>query len=231
MMALDTSDIKTDARVYVVSAPSGTGKTTLNRRLVQEHPSVHISVSYTARPKRRGEIEGVHYHYVTPDEFKARIDKGEMLEYAEVFGNYYGTSIAEIHRIQALGKTPILEIDVQGWSWAKKRLTNAVALFILPPSIEDLWKRLEKRGTEPLDVRWRRLKTARAEIELGPLYDYFIINASVDQAYAEMQDIVISGKNGSIGNAEGRRLCAELLKEFDQAPWLKQLSQQFADTI
>ncbi len=231
MMALDTSDIKTDARVYVVSAPSGTGKTTLNRRLVQDHEAVQMSVSYTARAKRKGEIDGVHYHYVTPDEFKARIENGEMLEYAEVFGNYYGTSLAEIHRIQALGKTPLLEIDVQGWSWAKKRLTNAVSIYILPPSIEALWKRLEKRGTEAREVRWRRLKTARTEIELGGIYDYFIINAAVDKAYEELQDIVIKGKNGAVGNAEGRRLCASLLKEFDDAPWLKKLSQQFADNI
>ena len=226
MMALDTSDIKTDARVYVVSAPSGTGKTTLNRRLVQDHASVQMSVSYTARGKRHGEIDGVHYHFVTPDEFKARIAHGEMLEYAEVFGNYYGTSLAEIYRIQALGKTPLLEIDVQGWSWAKKRLTNAVSLFILPPSVEALWKRLEKRGTEPLEVRWRRLKTAQTEIELGPIYDYFIINEALDKAYVELQDIIVSGKNGKVGNAEGRRLCGELLKEFTDAPWLKKLAGQ-----
>jgi guanylate kinase len=231
MMALDTSNIKADARVYVVSAPSGTGKTTLNRRLVQEHEAVQMSVSYTARAKRKGEIEGVHYHYVTVDEFKAHIDHGDMLEYAEVFGNYYGTSLKEIHRIQALGKLPLLEIDVQGWSWAKKRLTNAISLFILPPSIEALWNRLEKRNTEPLAVRWRRLKTARSEIELGHLYDYFIINAAVDDAYAELQDIVIAGNPGKIGNAQGRQLCAALLKEFDEAAWLKKLSQQFADNI
>lgn len=226
-----TNDPLSAARVYVVSAPSGTGKTTLNRRLVLAHPTVQMSVSYTARAKRRGEFEGVHYHYVTPDEFKARIDNGEMLEYAEVFGNYYGTSLSEIHRIQALGKTPLLEIDVQGWSWAKKRLPNAVSIFILPPSIEDLWSRLEKRGTEPLEVRWRRLKTAKAEIALGHLYDYFIINKSVDDAYAELQDIIINGKNGATGNTEGRQLCAALVKEFDEAPWLKKLSQQFPDTI
>ena len=231
MMALDTSEIKADARVYVVSAPSGTGKTTLNRRLVDDHAAVQMSVSYTARARRPAETDGVHYHFVTPDEFRARIENGEMLEYAEVFGNFYGTSLAEIHRIQALGKIPLLEIDVQGWSWAKKRLTNAVSLFILPPSIEALWSRLENRNTEPLAVRWRRLKTAQAEIALGHLYDYFIINSTLDKAYTELQDIVIEGKNAHIGNAEGRRLCSELLKEFDEALWLKKLSQQFADNM
>lgn len=226
----DTKYTKTEGRVFVVSAPSGTGKTTLNRRLVTEHADkIQMSVSFTARPMRPGETEGVHYHHTTADDFKARIAKGEMLEYAEVFGNFYGTSLAELERIRHLGRTPLLEIDVQGWSQAKAKLTNAVSIFILPPSIESLWKRLEKRGTETLEVRWRRLNSARKEIENGHIYEWFIVNKAVDDAYVELQDIIINGKKGRVGNAKGKALCAELLKEFDQAPWLKKLSAEIAE--
>ena len=107
-------------KVFVVSAPSGTGKTTLNRRLIKEHDSVEMSVSYTARKPREGEVDGVDYHFVTTERFRKLIDQGQMLEYAEVFGTLYGTSLAEIHRIEAAGKVAMLEIDVQGWRQARK---------------------------------------------------------------------------------------------------------------
>lgn len=216
-------------RVFVVSAPSGTGKTTLNRRLVAEHPEIMMSVSYTTRGIRSGEREGVDYHYVSKDRFEDLAKKGEMLEYAEVFGTMYGTATAELKRIQALGKTPLLEIDVQGWRQAREKLPGAKSVFILPPTVETLWKRLESRGTESKDVRWRRLMTARNEISSGALYEYFIINSDLDKAYAELQDIIINGKNGKIGNAEGATFCQKLLTEFDNSSWLQKLSRDLAD--
>ena len=218
--------IKTDGRVYVVSAPSGTGKTTLNRRLVKTHADILMSVSYTTRARRAAEIDGVHYHYVSQTDFKARIAAGEMLEYAEVFGNFYGTSVAEIDRIQSLGKIPLLEVDVQGWQQAKTKLTNAQSIFIVPPSIEALWSRLEKRGTEAEDVRWRRLMTAKDEIEHGHIYDYFIINEDVESAYRELSEIVVGGKPGRTANAAGRAACQLLLQEFDREPWLADLKKR-----
>lgn len=218
------------SRIVVVSAPSGTGKTTLNRRLVREHhDKIMLSVSYTTRQQRKGESSGVDYHYVAPDKFKELIAEGEMLEYAEVFGTYYGTSMKEIRRIQGLGRTPLLEIDVQGWGQARHVLKDAISVFILPPTIESLWKRLEKRGTEDRAVRWRRLRTARQEIMAGHNYHYFVVNEAVESAYAELKDIIINGKSGKIGNAEGSQLCATLLEEFDEAPWLAKLSKEFAD--
>jgi guanylate kinase len=217
--------------IYVVSAPSGTGKTTLNRRLLKEHATVEMSVSYTARPQRPGEVAGVDYHYVTAEEFRAKITHGDMLEWAEVFGKLYGTARQEIDRIRAANKKVLLEIDVQGWRQAKTKLASAVSVFILPPSIEALWQRLEQRGTEALDVRWRRLLTAKSEIEAGSLYDYFIVNADLEQAYSQLQDIVINDKKGKITNAAGTRLCQDLLKEFDAAPWLTKLKRQFADSL
>lgn len=215
--------------VYVVSAPSGTGKTTLNRRLIAEHPEVQMSVSYTARPIRPTETDGVHYHFVSTDEFRSAIAKGEMLEYAEVFGTLYGTPRAEIDRIHGLGKVAILEIDVQGWRQAKAKLAHAKSVFILPPSVEELWRRLEARGTEAKAVRYRRLMTARKEIMAGDLYDYFIVNSDLESAYSQLQDIIINGKNGKVGNTEGSRLCRTLIEEFDKAPWLQKLSSEFAD--
>lgn len=215
--------------VYVVSAPSGTGKTTLNRKLLDEHPSILMSVSYTARPMRDGETPGVDYHFVTRDQFEHLIASGEMLEYAEVFGKLYGTSIREIKRINALEKAVLLEIDVQGWEKAKPRLRHAVSIFILPPSVAALWDRLEKRGTEPAPIRFRRFMTAKHEIEKGYLYDYFIVNTDVEHAYDELQDIIINEKNGKIGNVQGRGLCEKLLAEFENADWIQKLSHEYAD--
>jgi len=222
--------MKNSSTVYVVSAPSGTGKTTLNRRLLKENPTVEMSISYTARPQRLGETPGVDYHFVSADEFRAKITHGDMLEWAEVFGKLYGTARQELDRIQKNGKKVLLEIDVQGWRQAKTKLNNATSVFILPPSVEALWQRLEQRGTDALDVRWRRLLTAKSEIEAGSLYDYFIVNADLEQAYQDLQDIVINTKKGKIGNAAGTKLCQKLLKEFDSSDWLTKLKRQFADT-
>jgi guanylate kinase len=216
-------------RVFVVSAPSGTGKTTLNRRLIAEHDSVMMSVSYTTRQPRGGEVDGVDYRFVSNEAFRQLIAQGQMLEYAEVFGTLYGTSLAEVERIHAGGRVALLEIDVQGWRQAREKLAGAQAIFILPPSVEALWKRLENRGTEAKDVRWRRLMTARSEISCGSLYGAFIINHTLDTAYTDLEDIVIKGKNPKIGAAEGDALCRRLLHEFDNSPWLQKLSRELAD--
>ena len=215
--------------VVVVSAPSGTGKTTLNQRLTKMHPEVQIAVSYTTRKQRPGEIEGVHYHFVSNKHFHDLIKQGQMLEYAEVFGTLYGTPTAEIQRLQAAGKTPLLEIDVQGWRQAREKLPDAKSIFILPPTVETLWQRLEGRATEAKDVRWRRLMTARNEISSGNLYDFFIVNHTLDTAYAELEAIVIDGKKSKITHEEGIRLCQQLATEFDDAPWLHKLSRELAD--
>lgn len=223
--------MKKTTSIYVVSAPSGTGKTTLNRRLIAEHDALaEIAVSYTTRSQRQGEVAGVHYHYVSNEQFRELIHSGKMLEYAEVFGTLYGTSLAEVERILNLGKMCILEIDVQGWQQAKHKLTQAKSVFILPPTMAALWNRLEARGTEQLSVRWRRFRTARDEIAAGDLYDYFIINETVENAYDELQSIVMNGKTGSINETEGRRHCQRLLDEFDQSAWIRELSEQFSKT-
>lgn len=180
-------------------------------------------MSYTTRSKRHGEVEGVHYHFVSREHFQGLIDKGEMLEYAEVFGTLYGTPKDELRRLAQAGKTALLEIDVQGWRQAKKLIPEARSIFILPPSVETLWQRLEGRGTESLAVRWRRLLAAKTEIECGPDYDHFIVNHSLDSAYDELQGIIIKGKKSKISTGEGAKLCQALLHEFETAPWIAAL--------
>ena len=214
--------------IFVVSAPSGTGKTTLNRRLVEEHKSVELSISYTARPKREQEIDGEHYHFVAPADFKRLIERGEMLEWAEVFGNMYGTGRSEIKRIQQAGHDVLLEIDVQGWHYARQKLDEATAIFILPPSMAILWERLEKRATEPLEVRFRRLMAAAGELEAAHIYDYFIINDGMDVAYQELVDIIVTKQPRSMGKAEGEARCRALLEEMKTAPWVKEIKAQLA---
>jgi guanylate kinase len=192
---------------------------------VAEHPEVQISVSYTTRGRRPSEVEGVHYHYVSEERFRELMNQGEMLEYAEVFGTLYGTSKTEIERLFAAQKIPLLEIDVQGWRSAMPRLKDVRSVFILPPSVEELWKRLEGRGTEPLAVRWKRLRTARDEIKSGGLYQKFIINRDLESAYEELEAVLIRGDAPKLTREEGLAHCAKLLDEFDSASWIRELRQ------
>ncbi len=212
----------------IVSAPSGTGKTTLNRRLIKAHPEIQMSISYTTRKPRQGEKDGVDYHFVTKGIFQDLIKNGQMLEYAEVFDTLYGTSLLELDRLKNLKKIPLLEIDVQGWRQAREKLKNATSVFILPPTVEDLWRRLEGRGTESKDVRWRRLMTARNEIASASIYDHFIVNHNLDAAFSELEAVVVRGESPKISRTEGQRLCQKLLAEFDDAPWIHQVSKDLA---
>lgn len=214
--------------IYVVSAPSGTGKTTLNRRLVEEHPEIEIAVSLTTRLPRKGEEHGVHYYFVSPAEFQSRIHMGEMLENANVHGNFYGTSLVELGKVAQRGHIPLLEIDVQGWDQAKGKLPNAVSVFILPPSMQVLWERLEKRGTDSIEVRMRRLRNARAEIAAAGSYRWFVLNDDLERAYQELKSIIVHGQPGRLGAEAGTEICQRLVQEFDQASWVRDIEQQVA---
>lgn len=212
--------------IYVVSAPSGTGKTTLNRRLVAEYPEVEISISLTTRRPRPGEQHGVDYYFIDKAEFQSRIRMGEMLENALVHGNFYGTSLIELGKIMQRGHMPLLEIDVQGWQQAHTKLPHAVSVFIIPPSMRDLWKRLEGRGTDSLETRLKRMRNARTEIASAGSYDYFIVNDDLEKAYRELCHIIISGQPGTIDSKVGMARCAQLVQEYDGAEWLKSLYNQ-----
>lgn len=174
-------------KTIIISAPSGGGKTTLVQRLIKDDPSYQVVTSHTTRSPRAGEEPGRHYHYIDRSQFEAMRDEGAFLEWAEVFGNLYGTSVTEIERLKGLGQVPILEIDVQGFLQVRPRVSSYYSVFIFPPSIPKLWKRLEGRGSEDLDVRRLRLASAIKELEQAHHYDSFVINDDVDRAFAELK--------------------------------------------
>jgi len=214
-------------KLFVVSAPSGTGKTTLNSRLMKDFPAVEIAVSHTTRKKREGETDGASYHFVNRDFFQTMIHHGELFEWAEVFGNFYGTSRGEVDRIFAKGHHVLLEIDVQGCQSILRAKPNAITVFILPPSIESLWHRLEQRGTDSEKDRWKRLVAAKKEIECGSLYEHFIVNDNMDRAYNELKSVVIDGKHSAISKKDGVLLCDKLVEEFVTSPLLQSLKKKF----
>jgi len=183
-------------KLFIVSAPSGSGKTTLCSMLLNEFgDELYFSVSYTTRPKRNGEIEGVDYFFVSEEEFKKMIENNEFAEWANVYGYYYGTSKKKIDEALKEGKNVLLDIDIQGAEKIKKIYPDAISIFIMPPSIEELRRRLLKRKTDPLDKIEKRLTIAKREIENSDKYDYIVINDKLNDAYAKLRNIYLTEKN------------------------------------
>lgn len=180
--------------LFVVSAPSGAGKSTLCNRLTKEVEGVIFSVSYTTRSPRQGEEDGVHYHFVTEAVFRDMIEGGEFLEWAEVHGNLYGTSIRWVEEKLSDGKDVLLDIDVQGALQLREKNLEAVYIFILPPSIDALRERLLRRGTDTTEVINKRLENAKEEIPYYEKYDYVIINDILEKAYDELRSVVIASR-------------------------------------
>ena len=181
--------------LFVVSAPSGAGKTTLCRRLLSEVPSIEFSVSHTTRPPRPGEADGVDYHFVDRATFEALRGRGESLESATVGGHLYGTSAAGVRGAIARGRDILLDIDTQGAASVRRVEPEAVHVFILPPGPEALRARLEGRGSESLETLERRLSLARGEIEQAHLYDYVIVNDDLDEAFDRLRGIVLAARS------------------------------------
>lgn len=178
--------------VFVLSAPAGTGKTTLVRMLSQEFPCIHESVSCTTRPIRPGEVEGKDYYFLSKEQFEKKLAEGDFLEYAEVFGYYYGTSKTLVSKLQQLGKHVFLVIDTQGATKLKAQGFPATLIFLSPPSFEELERRLVNRKTEPQDVIEKRLSWAKKELARADKYDYHIVNDRLEEAYAVLRSIVIA---------------------------------------
>ena len=176
--------------VFIISAPSGSGKSTLVNRLMQEVPNLCFSISYTTRAPRGHEVQGEDYHFTSREEFEARLARGEFLEHADVFGNYYGTHRSELETARSLGKDLVLDIDVQGAAQLKKSIPDAVTIFILAPSREILEHRLRSRGEDSDDVIRRRLADAAREISNYCLYDYVLINEDIDESAKTLRSIV-----------------------------------------
>lgn len=179
-------------RFYVISAPSGTGKTTILKRVMGEFPEMKFSVSYTTRPPRPGEKEGVEYHFVSREEFKRMIQKGAFAEWTELLGNYYGTSKAFLDDCLARDLDVILDIDTQGADQIHKNYQDGVFIFILPPEIGDLKERLTRRGSESQEMIDLRLRNASKEIEKMGNYDYVVINDQIDGAVERIKAIIIA---------------------------------------
>ena len=180
----------TAGSLFVVSAPSGAGKTTLVRLLLDADPQVRLSVSFTTRAPRSGETEGTAYHFVDVPAFKAMRDHGEFLEWAEVHGNFYGTSRSWLEARMAEGQDVLLEIDWQGARQVRSLFSEAVGIFVLPPSMAELERRLRARGQDADDVIARRVAAARGEMEHVGEFDFVIINNDLQVALEELKAAV-----------------------------------------
>ncbi len=178
--------------VYIVSAPSGSGKSTLVNELFKMVRNLDFSISYTTRPPRGSEKNGKEYFFVPKAEFESMIASDEFLEHATVFGNYYGTATRFLREAETGGHDLLLDIDVQGAKQIKRRIPQAVSIFILPPSREKLEWRLRNRGLDSDEVIRRRLDTARREIENYEKYDYILVNNLLEKSADELRDIVLS---------------------------------------
>jgi guanylate kinase len=199
-------------RLYVVSAPSGAGKTSLVKALMEREPRIRTSVSYTTRKARPNEIPGRDYHFVTVERFAKMAAKGEFLEHARVFDNCYGTGAQAVEEALAIGEQLLLEIDWQGARQVRARLPEARSIFILPPSRGSLELRLKARSTDADAVIKRRLEDAAQDITHWAEFDYVVINDRFDHAVADLQAIV-EDRGSHLGKqrAEAARLAAELL--------------------
>jgi guanylate kinase len=179
--------------LLVLSAPSGAGKTTLARRLMAELPEAIFSVSYTTRKPRGQEREGVDYRFVDVSTFQRKIEAGELVEWAEVHGNFYGSPQAVIDEALQRRGVAVFDIDVQGGQAIKRKHPEAVLVFVLPPSLEELERRLRGRNTDSSETIQKRLLGARSEMERGTTsYDYIIVNDDLERAYTELRSILIA---------------------------------------
>ena len=177
--------------VFIISAPSGSGKTTLVERLLQEVPRLHFSISYTTRRPRGQEQHGREYFFVSREEFQAMIGRRELLEWAEVFGYFYGTARRFLEEARACGKDLLLDIDIQGAAQVKEKIPEAVSVFILPPSREVLEWRLRNRSQDSEEMIQKRLRDAGREIYGYSHYDYVLINDQLDRSVACLRAIVL----------------------------------------
>ena len=176
--------------LFIVSAPSGARKTTLVRLLLEKDPGIRVSISSTTRPPRTGENDGREYHFVDVQYFLEMVSRGDFLEWAEVHGNYYGTSRRWIEAEMTAGRDVLLEIDWQGAQQVRKAFPSAIGIFILPPSLEELKSRLSGRGTDSAETIARRIAAARDEMRHVDEFDYVIINDDLQQALGNLRSIV-----------------------------------------
>lgn len=196
--------------VFVVSAPSGTGKTSLVSSVLSHDPQLTVSVSHTTRPPREGEVDGKNYHFVSEQAFQKLVEEQKFIEYAKVFNNWYGTSIDSVETVLHAGKDVILEIDWQGFDLVRKQF-DTVSLFVLPPSKQTLVDRLEHRAKDKPEVIAARIQEADNEVKHYDLYDYLLVNDDFEQTVCDIEAIFRAAR----------------LKKAQQAPKLTELLAQF----
>lgn len=197
--------------LFIVSAPSGAGKTTLVEYLVQILPNLRMSRSYTSRPARVGERDGIDYHFVTRERFQEMLAADAFLEWADVFGNFYGTSAADTERLLAGGQDVVLVIDVQGARQVKATGIDHTAIFVLPPSFEILERRLRGRSKDTEEQMQRRLATARAEAVSFADYDYVVVNDQLEPTVVRLQEIIAAERSRT---HRMRGIAEEIIKSF-----------------
>ena len=202
--------------MLVVASPSGAGKTSITRRLMDNDSNLFLSISVTTRKMRNGEAEGVHYYFKSVAEFEAMRDRGELLEWAEVHGNFYATPRAEIDKMVASGRDIVFDIDYQGTQQLyEKCRQDMVTVFILPPSIAELKKRLKSRAQDSEDVIARRLRNARIEMEHWAEYDYVLINEDFEETCAEVSGILAAARLARTRQTKLSAVVKKLQSEID----------------
>jgi guanylate kinase len=184
--------MKRDGIIYIISAPSGAGKTTLCKEIIDMIPGLRHSVSYTTRQARHGEEHGRDYFFISPEEFEGMIIAGEFAEWAEVHGNRYGTALKTLDGYRSAGTDVILDIDCQGAHQLKERYAEGVFIFILPPSFNELRRRLDSRNSDSAEVIARRLNAASREIKESRWYDYIIVNDVFSVAVSELKAVIVA---------------------------------------
>ena len=187
-------EYNTKGVLIVISGPSGAGKGTICKELIEKHDNIYISVSATTRSPRAGEIDGVNYYFLTKDEFKDKVESNGFIEYANVHGNYYGTPKLNVEKMLNEGKNVILEIDIQGALQVKENFEEGVFIFILPPSMEELKRRIIKRGSETEESLMTRFKNAYKEINYVSKYNYAVVNDTLDLAVSKVEAIINAEK-------------------------------------
>ena len=176
--------------LFIVSAPSGTGKTTLCRAMTQVFPGLHYSISYTTRPPRTGDVNGRDYYFISPAEFQERIDRNDFAEWAEIYGCRYGTSRSLLDKIRGEGRDVILDIDGQGARQLRKQDLGGTFIFLLPPSLAELRRRLSLRGTEGKAAMQERLRKSQTEMAEARGYDYLIVNDDLEKAKDQLEAVI-----------------------------------------
>jgi guanylate kinase len=197
--------------LFIISAPSGAGKTTLAEHLVQILPNLRMSRSYTSRPARAGERDGVDYHYISRERFEQMIHDAAFLEYADVFGNLYGTSAADTERLLSAGQDVVLVIDVQGARQVKAHGVDHTSIFVMPPSFAILESRLRGRSTDSEEQLQRRLATARDEVPSYADYDYVVVNDQLESTVVRLQEIIAAERSRT---HRMRGIALEIIRTF-----------------